>query len=178
MPPVAPGALVAPSLYLVSSGNKGLYCALLDDTENNEASGSDTVEPTATRATQALGLSSQSCWVPLLIAESWPECGKWRPEARTEGVCCRKGWREEREESRDKAGSGRWSLIRGWTVANLPAASAQHSDHWGGRNRKHAPLCFSLSTSLSWLLLYFPSCVFCLTISESICKSLFSLLTF
>lgn len=53
-----------------------------------------------------------------LIEESWPERGE---------ECLEAGWRAG-------AGSGRWSFIRDWTISNLPAASAQHRDHRGGRS--------------------------------------------
>lgn len=151
--------------------------------ENNKASGSDTVEPTATRAPQALVLSSQLCLVLLLIAESWLEWGEERLEVQTEGVYWTERWREE---ERDGEGSGRWSLIRDWTAANLPAASAQHRDYWGGRNREYAPLWFTLSTSLSsssylcfilavFFILRLDFYLPCsLSSSDSFCESLFT----
>ncbi|KAK2837957.1 hypothetical protein Q5P01_015169 [Channa striata] len=84
-PALGLGALVTASLYLVSFGNKGSYCARTDDVENNETSGSDTVKPMATRATRPLVLSSQLRSALLLIAESWLERGDERLEVRTEG---------------------------------------------------------------------------------------------
>lgn len=108
-PPLGPGALVIASLYLVSSGNKGSDCVQMDNVENNEASGSDTVKPTTTRATQALVLSSQ------LFSAPSPNCGELAGARRREAggselrALLNRGWREE---ERDEAGSGRWSLIR------------------------------------------------------------------
>lgn len=120
----------------------------LDTVDNNEVSGSDIVRPTVTRATQALVLSSQLCAVLLLIAESWLEWGK----NRLLGFY----WAEGRKvEERDEAGSWRWLLIRDWTAANLPAASARHGDYWGGRNAEHACLWYTFPNKFSLPFLFF-----------------------
>lgn len=78
----------------------------MHDAEDVEASGSDTVEPAVTRATQALGLSSQLCSIRLLIAESWLERGRGL------GLRALLSGGGRREEERDEAGSWRWLLIR------------------------------------------------------------------
>lgn len=93
-----------------------------------------------TRATQTLVLSSQLCLVLLLIAESWLEWGEERLEVWNEGVYWTMCWREE---DRDEAGSGRWSLFRDWTAAKFPAASAPHRAYCGGIAVVHFPLLIS-----------------------------------
>ena len=147
----------SPSFLLVhwssplSVWNKASHCAQMDNVENNPASGSDAVKPMATRATQALVLSSQLYLVLLLIAESWLEWGEERLEVQSEGGLLNRGMEGGRV---DEAGSGRWSLIRDWTAANLPAASAQRRDYWGGKKREHTPPRFNLSSSSSLSLSY------------------------
>lgn len=107
------GALVIASLCLVFSVNKGFYCAWMDNIENNKASGSDTVKPMATRATQTLVLSLELCLVLLLIAESWLEWGEGRLEVWTQGVYELRNWGRKRGMGQ---GLGRWWLIRDWTA--------------------------------------------------------------
>lgn len=107
-----------------------------------------------------------------LAGVRWGEAGgsEWR------------GFIEPRDggRKRDEAGSGRWSLIRDWTAANLPAASAQHRDYWGGKKREHTPLQFNLSSSSSLSLTALFSSLFIvvsilprkLSFSDSFCRSL------
>lgn len=103
-------------LYLLSSGNKGPHCAWPDSAENNDASGSDTVEPMVTRATQALVLSLQLCAVLLLIAESWLEWGENRASVWTRGFIERRDGRRARQGHGDGCSLGTEQL----PISQLP----------------------------------------------------------
>lgn len=89
------------------TGNKRFYCVQTDNVENNKASGSDTVRPTATRATHALVLSSRLCLVLLLIMESWLEWGEERLKVSEWGGLLNRGMEEGRVETRQDQGDGR-----------------------------------------------------------------------
>lgn len=125
------GALVIVSLYLVSWEQRLLLCVDGQRWEQRD------VWLWHSQADSDAGHIDFRPFIVIMFGPS-PNCRELAGGRRGEaggsdwGLHWTEGWREEK---RDEAGSGRWSLIRDWTAANTLAASAQHRDYWGGRKR-------------------------------------------
>lgn len=133
MSAVSLGALVIASLYLVSWEQRLLLCV---DGQRWDQRG---VWLWHSQADSVAGHTGSRPFIAITFGSppNYSElAGVRRGEAGGSdwGLHWTAGWREE---ERDEAGSGRWSLIRGWTAANLLAASAQHRDYWTEEENLH-----------------------------------------
>lgn len=172
----------SPSFRLVnwssplSVWNKASHCAQTDIVENNPASGSDAVKPMATRATQALVLSSQLYLVLLLIAESWLEWGEERLEVQSEGGLLNRGM-EGGRETRQGRGDGRSLGTEQLPISQLPLLNTGITEeaksgniHRCGSIFPHPPL--SLTALFSSLFIVVSILPRKLSFSDSFCRSL------
>lgn len=103
-------------------GNKSSYCVQTDNTQNDEASGPDTVEPTATQATQAPVLSSQIMPGPS-IADFWLE-------VRTEGFIEQRDGGRKRG-TRQGQGDGRSLGFEQLPISQLPLLNTRITEEAG-----------------------------------------------
>lgn len=132
----------------------------------------------ATRATQALVLSSQLYLVLLLIAESWLEWGEERLEVQSEGGLLNRGMEGERG-TRQGRGDGRSLGTEQLPISQLPLLNTGITEEAKSRNIHHRgsifphpPLSLSLTALFSSLFIVVSILPHKLSFSDSFRRSL------